>query len=49
MFPFHYEGKKYYECTTEDNGNIYWCGTTFFVTDTGWGLCTSSCMSAPGK
>ena len=25
IFPFTYEGTKYYRCTTVDNGNTPWC------------------------
>jgi len=49
-FPFQYKGKEYLECTTEAYGSKHWCGTTYYVTDkAGWGACSSSCISAPGK
>ena len=50
VFPFQYKGKEYLECTTKYYGSTYWCGTTYSVTNNaGWGLCSSSCISAPGN
>ena len=49
VFPFQYMGKEYNECTTDGYGSTYWCGTTFTVTNVGWGVCSSSCISAPGN
>ena len=50
VFPFEYLGKEYNECTTVGYEGIYWCGTTFTVTNrTGWGLCSMACLSAPGN
>ena len=50
VFPFRYMGIEYNECTTDGYGSTYWCGTTFSVTNNaGWGVCSSSCISAPGN
>ena len=44
IFPFNYNGKEYYECTTEGYEDSYWCGTTYSVTDhAGWGFCSGPC------
>lgn len=49
VFPFQYTGKEYNECTTDGYGSSYWCGTTFSVTNIGWGTCSSSYISEPGN
>ena len=45
-FPFVYNGRIYYECTTADfrSGNLPWCGTAVFVGFGGsfWGVCNES-------
>lgn len=39
-FPFIFEGKLYYECSTIDNGNTLWCATTSnYDQDKQWGEC----------
>ena len=43
-FPFKYNGKQYFECTTEGYEDNFWCGTTYSVTDhAGWGFCSGPC------
>ena len=43
-FPFKYNGKNYFECTTEGYEDVFWCGTTYSVTDhAGWGFCSGPC------
>ena len=45
VFPFHYNKKEYFECTTDGAClSCFWCGTQFNVTDdSGWGMCEESC------
>jgi len=48
-FPFVYQGKVYFTCTTVDNGHQPWCATK--VNDKNhliigkWGICSNSCPS----
>lgn len=40
MFPFKYEGRLYYQCTTVDHGLKEWCATTSdYDVDGLWGNC----------
>ncbi|XP_066560184.1 epididymal sperm-binding protein 1 isoform X1 [Amia ocellicauda] len=40
VFPFVYEKKMYFECTTINNENIPWCATTSdYTQDKKWGNC----------
>ena len=49
-FPFAYEGKNYYECTTEGNNGSLWCMTTEEDEDgLGWTECKYKCSSTEGK
>ncbi len=39
VFPFVYQGRRYYECTKHDNA-VPWCATTSnYDTDMLWGNC----------
>ena len=47
VFPFMYEGKEFFKCTTyiySACSSCIWCGTQFNVTDdSGWGMCGERC------
>ena len=45
VFPFMYEGKEFFKCTTYSAcSSCIWCGTQFNVTDdSGWGMCGERC------
>ena len=40
VFPFLYQGKSYFECITENNGDTLWCATSSnYDRDFRWGNC----------
>ncbi|KAK6466647.1 hypothetical protein HHUSO_G35914 [Huso huso] len=40
VFPFYYEGRHYFRCTTKNNNHIPWCATTSdYPRDNKWGNC----------
>ena len=45
VFPFMYEGKEFFKCTTYSAcSSCIWCGTQLNVTDdSGWGMCGERC------
>ena len=50
VFPFTYRGNEYTQCTSLNNGGVFWCATEVssggaYITDK-WGVCTEECRTA---
>merc|ERR1712130_371549 len=44
VFPFTYQGKKYYKCTNKNYGKKLWCSTTAVYSGK-WGRCKPGCKA----
>merc|ERR1712130_508579 len=44
VFPFTYQGKKYYKCTNKNYGKKLWCSTTAVYRGK-WGRCKPGCKA----